>query len=87
MPETAIAKIATPPYCMTWLEWMSWRCLLRTGRLDEAARVMSQATVRTLGIPAKFFDSDTQYSSARSEYHDVVRLHGGEREWYKFAFG
>jgi hypothetical protein len=72
MPDTDLAKIVTTPFCMTWLEWLSWRYLLRTGRFDEAARIMSQATVRMVGLPARFFDGDSQYSSAFVEYKVAI---------------
>jgi len=35
MSDTALAKLVAPPFCMTWLEWLSWRYLLRTGRFDQ----------------------------------------------------
>lgn len=67
-----LAKRLVPPLKMTWLEWLSFRYLLRNNRFAEANDILRTLIPRSLGIPDRIFHGETQYSSFRGEYQIAI---------------
>ena len=77
VPESHAMSIpVVPPFQMTWLEWLSFRYLLRHDRFEESRAIMLRAITRTFCIPAEILFGEPQYSSAHDEYQLVLRLPG-----------